>query len=89
MNVLETVLSHLQIYVFKKKQKNINVKGFKMITNTNEVKVMTKHISCDCKCKFNSTICNSSQKWNNKTCQCECKYYWKCKKDYSWNLWEE
>ena len=36
-----------------------------MITNANEVKAMTKHISCDCKCKFNSTICNSSQKWNN------------------------
>ena len=46
---------------------------------------MTKHTSCDCKCKFNSTTCNSNQKWNNKTCQCECKNYRKCKKDYSWN----
>ena len=27
----------------------------------------------ECKCKFNSTISNSGQKWNNKTCQCECK----------------
>ena len=27
-----------------------------------------KHISCDCKCKFNSTTCNSNQKWNNKRC---------------------
>ena len=24
-------------------------------------------------------------KWNNKTCQCECKNYCTCKKDYSWN----
>ena len=56
-----------------------------MITNKNETKIMTKHISCDCKCKCNSTICNSEQKWNNKTCQCEWKYYRTCKQDYSWN----
>ena len=36
---------------------------------------MTEHISCDFKWK-----------WNSKTCQCECKNYHKCKKDYSWNL---
>ena len=37
------------------------------------------------KCKFSTTICNSNQKWNNKTCQFECKSYHKCEKDYSWN----
>ena len=68
-----------------KETKDINVKAFNMITNKNEAKAMTEHISCDCKCKFNSTICNSNQKWNNKTCQCECKNYCTCKKDYSWN----
>ena len=52
-----------------KKAKNINVKGFNMITNKNEAKVMTEHISFDCKCKFNSTVCNSNQKWNSKSCQ--------------------
>ena len=36
---------------------------------------MTEDISCDCKCKFSSTTCNSSQKWNNKTCQCEYENY--------------
>ena len=46
---------------------------------------MTKHISCDYKCKFNSTKCNSSQNWNNKTCQCEGESYCTCKKKYSWN----
>ena len=45
-----------------------------------KLKKMTKHISCDCKCKL-----KSNQKWNNKTCQCEYKNYYKCKKDYSWN----
>ena len=38
-----------------------------MITNKNEAKAMTEHISCDCKFKFKSTACNSNQKWNNKT----------------------
>ena len=27
---------------------------------------MTERMSYDCKCKFNSTTCNSKQKWNNK-----------------------
>ena len=54
-----------------------------MITNKNEAKTMTKHTLCDCKCKFNSTVCNSNQKWNNKTCHCECKNYSKCRKDYT------
>ena len=46
-----------------------------MITSKNEAETMTKHVSCDCKCKFNSTACNSNQKWNNKTGPCECKSY--------------
>ena len=53
-----------------KEIKDINVKTFNLITNKNEAKTMTKHISCDYKCKFNSTPCNSNQKWNNETCQC-------------------
>ena len=68
-----------------KETKDINVKAFNMITNKNEAKAMTEHISCDCKCKFNSTTCNSNQKWNNKICKCECKNYSTCKKGYSWN----
>ena len=67
------------------KKKMTNIKEFNMVKNKNEAKAMTKHISCDCKCKFNSTTCNSNQKWNNKTCQCECKSHCKSKKDYSWN----
>ena len=34
---------------------------------------MTSHISCDCKCKFNSKTCNSHHNYRS------------CKKDYSWN----
>ena len=31
-----------------KETKDINVKAFNMITNKNEAKAMTKHVSCDC-----------------------------------------
>ena len=54
------------IYV-PKETKGINFNSFDMITNEDEAKTMTRHISCDCKCKFNSATCNSHQKWNNKT----------------------
>ena len=56
-----------------------NVKVFNMITRTNEVKTLLKHISCDCKCKFNRPACNSSQKWNSDKCQCVSKKYHTCK----------
>ena len=49
--------------------------GIQYITNKNEAKTMTIYISYDCKSKFNSTTCNSNQKWNNKTCQCESENY--------------
>ena len=56
-----------------------------MITNKDEAKAITEHISCDCICEFNCTICNSDQKWNDEACQCERKNYRKCKENYSWN----
>ena len=37
---------------------DINLKAFNIKTNKNEAKTMTEHISCDCKCKFNSTTSN-------------------------------
>ena len=67
-------MSYLQKYVLQKKQD---------VSQENETQKMTKHISCDCKCKFSSTL--SNQKWNDKTSQFECKNYLKCKKDYSRN----
>ena len=53
--------------------KDVNAKVFNMITRINEVKTLEKHISCDCKCKFDSRRCNSNQK-------CECKKYRMCEK---------
>ena len=56
-----------------------------MITGINESKKLTRHISCECKCKFDKTKCNSNQSWNNDKYRCECKIYHICEKDYIWN----
>ena len=61
-----------------KEIKGINVKVFNMTENKNETKIMIKHISCDCKCKFNSATFNSNRKQNSKTCQHEYKNYCEC-----------
>ena len=52
---------------------DLNPDEYNMITKTNESKTLRKHISCECKCKFDGRKCNSNQKWNNGKCQCECK----------------
>ena len=36
-----------------------------MITGINELKALTKHISCKCKCKFDGRNSNWDQWWNN------------------------
>ena len=57
-------------YVFQTKQK---------ITGINESKTLKKHVSCECKCRFDGRKCNSSQKWNNAKHRCECKKHkWLC-----------
>ena len=87
INVLEAVIgngSSMRISV-SSKTKDRNVKAFNITTNRNEVKTLIKHISCNCKCKFNSAKCNSNKKWNKKTCQCESKNYHICKRNCIWN----
>ena len=63
----------------------MNLIAFNVIAIINESKMLTKHISCDCKRKFNGRKCSSSQKWSNDKHQCECKKSIKhrvCEKDY-------
>ena len=55
-----------------------------VITGINESKTLTKHVSCECKCKFDAEKCNSNQKWNNDKCCCECKRHHICEKYYIW-----
>ena len=49
-----------------------------MITGKNESKTLTKHISCECKCKFDGRKCNSNQKWNKGKCRCKYKKHHIC-----------
>ena len=80
------VVDHLSAKVcVLSETKSVNVKVFNMITRKNEAKKLVKDLLSHCKCKSDSKACNSNQKWNNKTCQCECKSYQTCKDDYSWN----
>ena len=78
------LVTYLQKYVFRVK-KDVNVKVFRMITKIDKTKSFVKNISCDYKCKFSSTTCNSDQNWNSDKCQYECKRYHTCKEDYSCN----
>ena len=54
---------------------------FSVIKGINELKTLTKHISCKCKRKFDGRKCNSNQRQNNDKCRCECKKHIKCEKD--------
>ena len=65
------------------KTRNVNVKVFNMITRINQAKTLVKYLSCDCKCRFNSTACNINQKWDDEICQCQYKKYQTRKEDYS------
>ena len=48
------------------KVEHFNLHVFNKITRINESKALTKHISCEYKCKYDGKKCNLNQKWNNK-----------------------
>ena len=52
------------------KTEDLNLRVFSMIAGINESKTLTKHISWECKCKFDTRKCNSNQWWNNNKRQC-------------------
>ena len=58
---------------------------FNLITGINESKTLTKHISCECKCKIDGRKCNSDQWWNNDKCRFEGIKRHECEKNYIWN----
>ena len=41
-----------------------------MITDIDESKTLTKHISCKCKRRFDGKKYKSNQRWNNGKCLC-------------------
>ena len=59
-----------------------------MIVGINGSKLLTKNISCECKCKFDCRKNNSNQKWNGDKYRCACKNLNKqkaCEKGYIWD----
>ena len=63
INVLEDVIlliAYLIQHVFQLKQ-NSKIHAFNLITGKNESKILTKDISCKCKCNFDGRKCASEK----------------------------
>ena len=54
------------------KTEDLNLSVFNISTGIKKSKILTKHISCKCKCKFDGKSWNSNQWWNNDKCRYEC-----------------
>ena len=50
------------------KTEDLNIHVFNMTTEINNSRILIKHVSSECKCKFDGRKCNSNQKWNNDKC---------------------
>ena len=68
------------------KTEDLILSVFNQVTGMDESKTLTKHIPCECKCKFDVRKCNSDQRWSNDKCQCKCKKLCVCQKDYDYLL---
>ena len=68
-----------------KKVEDLNLSVFNMIWGINESKTLTKHISCECKSRFDGRKCNSDQWRNNRKCWYKCEKRHVCEKYYIWN----
>ena len=62
MEVVMLLMTYLRNYMFQNETKDVNVEVPNTIARIYNAKALIKHISCDCKCKFNNTTCNSNQK---------------------------
>ena len=60
-NVFDILSS--RIYV-PNKTEDVNLDVFNMITGINKSKTITKHIFCNCKCKFDGRKFNLNQEWS-------------------------
>ena len=67
------------------KAEDLNLSVLNMITRVNESKTLTKYISCECKSKFDGTVCTLNQWWNKDKCRCEYKKHHVCEEVYVWN----
>ena len=54
-------------------KKKLDFKVFNLMSKTNETRHIKWHETCKCICRLNEIIWNNKQRWNEKTCRCECK----------------
>ena len=43
------------------------------MSGTNETRCIELHKKCNCKCRFEHSVGNNKQHWNDDKCRCECK----------------
>ena len=53
-----------KVYIANKTE-DLNISVFNIITGITESETLKKHISCQCKRKFDGRSCDSDQWWNN------------------------
>ena len=53
-------MTYLKKYVSNKRE-DLNLSVFNMIKGKNESKTLTKHVSVECECKFDTVKFNSNQ----------------------------
>ena len=68
--------------------KNLNVKVFNLVSGTNETRRIERNEMCKSECRFNSSVCDNKQRWNDDKYWCECKELIDkgvCNKEFIWN----
>ena len=69
-------------------KKNLNVKVFSLVSGTNEKRRIEWHETCKCKCRFEHSVCDNKQRWNDDRYRFECKELIDkgvCNKGVIWN----
>ena len=49
--------------------KNLHVKVFNLMSETNETRHIKWHETCKCKCRLDAGTCNNKQRWNDDKCR--------------------
>ena len=59
------------------------------MSGINKTRCIEWYEACKCKCRFNISVCNNKQSWNDDKCRCEYKKLIDigvCDKGFIWNL---
>ena len=68
--------------------KNLNVKVFNLVSGTNETRRIEWLETRKCKCRFEHSVCNNKERWNDGKYWCKCKGLIDkgvCDKGFLWN----